>query len=239
MPNLGDAYEEVADEIYGATPKSRLRTAERSVQKILRHKNGGKLLDIGCATGIFLDAASRHFDVEGIELSRWACNETSKRHAVYNKSLAELDLASKYDVVTLFGVIEHFTDPAAELKLMYRILKEDGLVVLYTPDISGWLPRLLKKRWWHIMGMHLYYFSASTLENMLETVGFTDVIVERHTTYFELSSLGRSLCRYRVGRVLNPILNMAGIRDIVIPVTLSGEMLVFAKRPANGTALNE
>jgi SAM-dependent methyltransferase len=239
MPDLSRAYENIADDVYNESPKSRLRTADRCVQKIIRYKKHGHLLDIGCATGIFLDAASRYFDVEGIELSRWAGSEASKSHTVFDKPLSELSLEAKYDVVTLFGVIEHFSDPAGELKLVYSALKEDGLLVLYTPDVSGWLPRFLGKRWWHIMGMHLYYFSASTLRAMLETVGFTDVVVERHTTYFELSSLGRSLCRYKVGRLLNPVFNISGIRNILIPLTLSGEMLVFAKRPASETKLDE
>ncbi len=238
MPDIGGAYETVADDVYTASSKSRVATAERSAQKIIKHKKGGSLLDIGCATGIFLDVASRYFDVEGIELSRWARNESSKRHIVYDKPLSQLSLAPKYDVVTLFGVVEHFSDPAGELRHVYRLLKEGGIVVLYTPDLGGWLPQVLKKRWWHIMGMHLYYFSASTLRRMLETVGFTDVVVEKHTTYFDLSSLGRSLGRYKMGRLLRPIFNVVGVRNILIPLTLSGEMLVFAKRPPDETTLN-
>jgi len=232
MPDISNLYENVIDEIYLSAKPQRLRTAERCVEEILRFKKGGNLLDIGCATGCFLDVASKYFSVTGIELSEWAFKEASKQHEVYNVPLSELNLQKEFDIITLFGVIEHLTDPSKELVLISNILKQDGLLVLYTPDIGGWLPRLMGKQWWNIMGQHLYYFSKATCKMLLKKHDFNISKVMIYPHYFKVSSIGDSMQRYAVGKIFKPVLDLRFIRDIMIPLRLNGEMLVFALKRA-------
>jgi SAM-dependent methyltransferase len=228
MPSLIASYEGQVDETYLASQRQRYVTARRAVRKILRFKTGGRLLDVGCSTGIFLDEASKHFDVEGLELSRWAAARAAKKHMVHQVTLDKLDAGKPFDVVTLFGVIEHFEDPKAELANVRRLMRPGGLLVIYTGDVDAWLPRLLKKKWWWYQGMHFYYFSHDTLSRMLVDLGFEDVRYDIHTVDFELGSLAVSLNRYSVGRLLNSILTLPGLRNISVPLRLSGEMLLFA-----------
>jgi len=228
MPDLSGLYEDVIDDIYLSAEPQRLKSAEKCVEEILRFKKGGDLLDIGCATGCFLDVASKHFNVVGIELSEWAFKEASKRHEVYNAPLAELNFQKEFDIITLFGVIEHLTDPLKELGLINNILKPNGLLILYTPDIGGWLPRLMGRRWWNIMGQHLYYFSKETCKALLEKCSYSVVKVMTYPHYLTMRSIGDSMQRYAVGRIFKPVLNLPFIKDVMIPLKLSGEMLVFA-----------
>ncbi|HVP12325.1 MAG TPA: class I SAM-dependent methyltransferase [Phycisphaerae bacterium] len=233
MPSLESVYTETRDETYLRSRAQRLRTAEHVVDLIRRFRPGGTLLDVGCATGVLLDAASRHFAVEGIELSRWAREEASSRHKVYDRPLADLDLDKQYDVVTLMGVIEHFEDPTREIQAINRVLKPGGLFVLYTGDAEAWLSRLLGKKWWWYQGMHLFYFSRRTCQALLQKCGFTTIRVTTHRTYFQLFSLAVSMRRYWIGSVIEPVMKLPGLRDIMVPLQLSGEMLMFAeKRPA-------
>ena len=51
-----------------------------------------------------------------------------------------------------------------------------------------------------------------------------------HCSYFEVYSLGNSLKRYKLGLLLNPLFNLPGIKNLMIPVKLSGEMLLFATK---------
>jgi SAM-dependent methyltransferase len=234
MPDISEFYEDTVDEIYLAAKESRLRTAEKCVQEILKFKGGGALLDIGCATGCFLDMASKHFNVTGIELSEWAYKEASKRHEVYNVPLSELNLQKEFDVITLFGVIEHFTYPSKELDLISNVLKPGGLLVIYTPDVGGWLPRLMGKRWWNIMGQHLYYFSKDTCRAILKKSGFEVKKVMVYPHYFKLSSIGDSMKRYMVGKLVKPVLDLPFMRDVMMPLKLSGEMLVLAFKQGKG-----
>src|SRR6185503_3783307 len=55
--DLVQAYEEVADERYEAEASGRVETFRRALQDVARHEPGGKLLDVGCHIGIFLDVA--------------------------------------------------------------------------------------------------------------------------------------------------------------------------------------
>lgn len=166
--------------------------------------------------------------VAGIETSRWAHNLAVKRHKVYNKPLSELNLQKKYDIVTLFGIIEHLEDPAKELNLIYNILKPGGLIVIYTGDVDAWLPWLLGKKWWWFQGMHTFYFSRKTLQSLLERHNFKVVATKNNTVFFQLFSLGVSLQRYQIGRVIKPIFNIPLIRNLIIPLEISGEMVMFA-----------
>lgn len=232
MPFFENKYESTEDAVYLDSTQQRKKTYDRLVNNILKYKNRGRLLDVGCATGILLDAASTVFDVEGIELSKWAAKQAAQNHKIYNSPLRETNLPkNSYDIVTLMGVIEHFTEPLQEMKAIAEILRPDGLLVLYTGDVEAWpWPRLLGKKWWWYMGMHVYMFSRRTCTLLLENCGFEIITSENHTTYFSLSSLSRSLNRYYCGRMFSPFLTLPGIRDILVPLTLSGEMLLFAKR---------
>lgn len=230
MPSLSAAYVNQVDSTYLRSEAQRQITAKRSVAALRRFVPGGRLLDIGCATGIFLDAASAYFSVEGIELSRWAAEIAGRKHLVHTCPLAKFPQQAEYDVATLWGVIEHFEDPIAELRAIHRLLNPGGLIVIYTGDIDSWLPRLLGKKWWWFQGMHIYYFSLKSLTKMLERVGFEVVFNDLLTVDFQLFSLGISLRRYRIGGLLAPLLNIPLLRNICIPLRLSGEMVVYARK---------
>ena len=230
MPYLGGLYHDTADEVYLKSQRQRSKTAEKALQKILRFKQGGRLLDVGCSTGIFLDAASKYFDSEGVETSDWACNEAGKRHKVYSTPLSELNFKNRYDVVTLFGVIEHFEDPRKEISSIHNLMKPGGLLVIYTGDIDAWLPQFLGKRWWWYQGMHTFYFSRQTCRSLLEKCGFDVLEAMNHTLYFQLFSLAISINRYPIGRIARPILNMPIVRGLMVPLKISGEMLMFASK---------
>ena len=228
MPSLKDCYVENVDEVYLKSTAQRRVAAQMAVKQIVKLKSSGKLLDVGCAIGLFLDEAKNYFDVTGIELSNWAANIAGKQHKVFRNPLNHLDLKEQFDVITLWGVIEHFDDPRVEMEAVYAALKKGGIVVVYTGDVEAWLPRLLGKKWWWYQGMHLAYFSRLTLSNLLESIGFDVLKCQNYCSYFQLFSLANSLNRYKFSKFLSPILNFPWFRDIMVPIKLSGEMVLYA-----------
>ena len=78
--------------------------------------------------------------------------------------------------------------------------------------------------------MHVFYFSLKTCKAMLDKCGFKVIRNGVHCSYFEVYSLGNSLKRYKLGLLLNPLFNLPGIKNLMIPVKLSGEMLLFATK---------
>lgn len=230
MPHLEPFYADTVDPVYLLSERQRRATARHAVAKIATLEPRGRLLDVGCGTGVFLDTASERYDVEGVELSGWAADIASQRRTVHRRPLSELAFQERFDVVTLWTVIEHLEDPRAELKAVHAALAPGGLVVIYTGDVGAWLARLLGKKWWEYKGMHLFYFSRRTLTRMLGDVGFDVVRCENHRVYFQLFSLAKSLGAYRIGRLVRPLLSLPRIRDIMIPLTLSSQMVLYARK---------
>lgn len=230
MPHLSGCYADTIDKVYVESSHQRYVTAHQAVSRILKFCQGGRLLDVGCNTGIFLDEAKKYFDVRGLEISAWAAKIASQRHQIYQNPLSDLNLNTTFDVVTLWGVIEHFEDPFLELNLIYKALVPNGLCVIYTGDVSAWLPRLLKKRWWWYQGMHLHYFSKNTLSRLVRRCGFEVIGFETYCAYFQLFSLASSISRYRIGRLFVPILQLPKLKKMLVPLSINGEMVMYLRK---------
>jgi SAM-dependent methyltransferase len=144
----------------------------------------GRLLDVGCSTGQFLaKARGAGWDACGIEYSAGSA-DFARRHfdlpveqgSIHDTALADGSL----DLVTMFDVIEHVPDPAADLARAWRLLRPGGWYVASTPNIDGLFPQAsynLARRldyWPHPEPpYHLYQFSVRTLSAMLVQAGFT------------------------------------------------------------------
>lgn len=155
----------------------------------IKDKGEGRLLDVGCGYGIFLNLAKdQGWEVYGIELSEDACQFARKNFSL-NVFCGDLKEASfpkdHFDVVTLWNVLEHTTNPLEQLLEIKRILKDNGLLFIRLPNflfqeksrcIGEAFDRLffghtnLSRK---ISVSHLYAFTPSSIANLLERVGFS------------------------------------------------------------------
>ncbi len=139
----------------------------------------GRLLDVGCGTGTFLERArARGWDVAGTELSRTgAAAARAAGLAVAEGELWEAGFPEgTFDVVTCWHVIEHVADPRRLVGEIARVLRPGGALVLATPNLEdrifraayvlarGRRPRLYEPGEREI---HLYIFSADTLRRLV------------------------------------------------------------------------
>ena len=116
------------------------------LKKIKEIKPQGKFMDIGCATGVFLDMAQKEgYDAKGVDISEFACKYTYENFGIktLQGKLEDLHLEDKsFDIITMWDVIEHVPDPHAFLKEVHRILKDDGIIFVLTindSSLMGWL----------------------------------------------------------------------------------------------------
>lgn len=165
----------------------RLREArERAGLITQRFGRPGRLLDVGCSTGMFLRAAREQgWEVHGLDVSPGAIAHA--RATGLDASVGTLELAEfppgSFDAVTLFDCLEHMLEPIDALRSAWRLLKTDGLLIVTTPNIDGFSPqatyRLLGKTigaWEHpIPPHHLYQFSRRTLLRALGQAGFRPI----------------------------------------------------------------
>ena len=143
-----------------------------------------RIFDVGAGSGYFLNQAREFgFEVYGSELSDAAICSAHRR---YNITLSPLPLEQElrtdfFDVVTMWGLIEHVLDPLSIIKQAFRLLRCGGFLYIYTPvwcfydDIGlglaqycGWT-RLLDRR---INLAHLQLFSKESMRKTLAAIGF-------------------------------------------------------------------
>ena len=110
--------------------------------------NGGRVLDVGCGRGNFLDAMSkRGFEVFGTELSEESAQRARKRHPdrIFVGDLKGVPVpAGSVDMITLWHVVEHLTDPMEYLREIERLLRPGGVVVLAQRNIESMQARFAR-----------------------------------------------------------------------------------------------
>ncbi len=139
----------------------------------------GRLLDIGCATGVLIDHYSRAgWNTEGIEIclpsARYGME--TRNLTIKTVTLEEAHYPSgSFDVIHASHLIEHLADPRGFLSEVHRVLADKGLLVLTTPNAAGAQARLLGKRWRSVIPDHIHLFSKKNLTSMLEAEGFRPI----------------------------------------------------------------
>ena len=162
----------------------KLATMRRRLPVISAQARGPRLLDVGCATGFFIEAAlEAGFDAAGIELSpvaiRLARPEVQARITCGDVNTLLSTDSRRFDVVTAFDIIEHTLDPAAFLDDIGRVLAPGGLLVLSTPDTGHWLRTVMRARWPMLQpDQHTYLFSKAAMRTLLVDRGYDPVRIE-------------------------------------------------------------
>ena len=174
----------------------RFGSAKR-LRAIQRHAQGGRMLDVGCGTGLFLEAckASGQWKVAGIEPTQQACEyvRSSLQVPIHHGTLADFTPPEQpFDLITLWNVLEHVPDPAASIRRCHAMLADGGLLALTIPNVEGIGKRVFGKYWvgWDLP-RHLFIFPRPMLETMLGDLGFEVVDARCLSTSYAL--LGHSL----------------------------------------------
>ena len=163
--------------------KNRLDTkCKNRLKEILYFKKSGKVLDIGCGDGYFLNyLKQKGWQVRGVEISEFAAQKIKEKYDIdiFCGELSQAGYPEEYfDVVSLFEVLEHLPDPSGTLLEVQRIIKKTGLLIMTVPNFDS-LQRLLFGKYWHIIDppRHLFYFSRTTLDNILKKSNFSLSII--------------------------------------------------------------
>lgn len=151
---------------------------------------GAAVLDVGCATGVFLATLrARGFEVAGQELSPASARAAREIGIeVCAAPLEECDFGRRFDLITAYDVIEHLRDPRALLRRLRRLVRDDGAVAVRTPNHASWLRALTGRRWlWYLPPAHLHHFSAASLASLAAQEGFEVArVATGSTTYLFL-----------------------------------------------------
>lgn len=161
-------------------------TRHREIKKIIEEVRGGKILDIGCADGVFtreILRKTRAAKIIGIDVVPSSLRWARKHWGGQKKMRFRLGDAHKlkfgdreFDAVFALEVLEHVFEPEKVLQEVKRVLKEDGYAILLVPSES----KLFKIVWflWHYMGRmvwkdtHIQDFKKDSLIKLCKDMGF-------------------------------------------------------------------
>jgi len=120
----------------------------------------GKLLDVGAGGGEFTYVSSQlGFESMGIEPNIGYSNYAKDQYEANIKTGQLADVDGKFDVITMFHVMEHIPDPVKTFKKLYDLLNEDGFLFVEVPNIESFSQSPNNT----FFKAHIHYFSASTL----------------------------------------------------------------------------
>ena len=167
----------------------------RNLMEIARIVKRGNLLEIGCATGYFLQAARDDFgfDVFGVELDEESSQFAREKRGldVRTTILEEAGFPENmFDVVYMRVVLEHIRKPRDLLQEIHRIMRRGGLIVIEVPNVDGLIYKFVGEREVCVFGFeHVNFFSDKTLTSVLKKTGFETIEIKMESLGFTLPSL--------------------------------------------------
>lgn len=207
----------------------------RILEKIHRYKRPpGRILDVGCAAGFFMDLARREgWEAFGVEVSPVSAGYAKEQLKldVYNGPFEEAVYPHEYfDVVFMGDILEHFTNPLASLREANRVLKAGGLVVLDTPNIASPTAKFYGKRWVLLAPpYHLFYFSVKNIGLLMDKAGFQVLELQTDRTLFHNELQGSDKLS---SKVVNLLFDNRLFSSLVKRFNLGTKMVVFATKVA-------
>lgn len=223
-------YENLKDPGYENTRNERKLQEQRLLKTFRKYKPEGKLLDIGAGSGIMIEAAlERGYQAEGVEPSTWLQENAQKRGLpVYQGVFPHPKTTGPYDVITFVDVVEHVIKPGELLNEIHRSMKDDGILVLVTPDVKSLAARLLRFKWWHFRFAHIGYFNRKTLRMLLERCNYEIISMSRPSWYFTLKYLGVRFLSFFPKFLRFPLPKF--LDKIIVPVNLRDSILVICRK---------
>ena len=185
-------YTRLEDREYSEEAEGRAKNFKTLLKRLKRLKPGKTLLDIGAASGIFLDLALQEgYEIEGIEPSAYLVKEAGKRYGIHLfKGTMENYIQGKpgktFSVITLLDIIEHLVEPDDFMTQLDRLIEDHGLLVIVTPDIDSLAARITGRRWWHFRIAHINFFNWGSLGYLLQKHDYEIILKKRYVWNFSL-----------------------------------------------------
>ncbi len=193
------------DECFEKEKSSVARTYNQILKEIETYKKKGRLLDIGCGRGEFLDRARKKgWEVYGLDFSQPSAHY-AKKHFGIEVLVSNFEKANFnenfFDVVTMWDYLEHTKKPSLILEKAAKSIKKDGILVVASPNLDSLLEITAKFIYRISFGKvemplakqypftHHYHFTLETLAKYLEKCGFKIIKVIKENTHLERLNL--------------------------------------------------
>ncbi len=197
--------------------------------------NKGKILDIGCSSGYFLDVMDG-WDRYGVEISKQYADITKSKYKdkIFIGSFSDYTQNENFfDVITLQDCLDHMLNPVEVIKKCKYLLKPKGLLVVKVHNMDCLYAKLAGKYFYaFIPPTHLFYFNKKSLSVLFNKTGFKVIsfnyfahLLKIKTAFYRLSK-GNNNIFYKISRYLYK----TSIGDISFKKNLHDIVTVFAQK---------
>lgn len=166
-----DSKANLVDKLYQIVKQHSIKKKYKTILKL--KSNTKTLLDIGSGTGDFL-SASNHYNIGSIGTEP---NEHARKLSIKKGNIVVSDLDQikdkKFDVITLWHVLEHVYNPEQYLKNINALLEKDGLLLIAVPNYKSYDSNYYKNYWAaYDVPRHLWHFSRCGMKELLKQQNF-------------------------------------------------------------------
>jgi SAM-dependent methyltransferase len=224
------------------TKEMKIATFELRLNLIQQFISTGKILDIGCATGYFLELASKKgFEPYGVEYSDYSASIAQNKFGQQNIFCGTLEQChfqnNSFDVIAMSDLIEHVRNPIDTLTKASSLLKDNGVIMIMTPDTKTISHLLMGKRWTHYKLEHFFYFNKRAIRCVAKKIGLELAHYEKSKKALTINYLHTQFNVYKHW-LLTPLVNLAysilskKLSSKVFYISI-GEMVVILKKIKN------
>jgi len=231
---LKELYRQMDPRVYDSELHGRNRTAKTHLRIVQRYLRPGRVLDVGCASGLFLFHAMQvGWSVTGIEPNEALCEDARRilggKGSVYCDALETVSLEGKFDAITAWDVLEHVPHPRAFLSACRSLLRPGGFLFLNVPDLDSWEGKLLGRRWPLLLPEHLNYFNKHSLSLCAKQADLVSVQFGRRLAWFSLNYITYRITQHGIyGSHWLRALAQGQLGRFVLPVSLGEVFIVLS-----------
>ena len=191
---------------------------QRRLKMVKNLKNTGALLDIGAGIGQFLFFAGHDFEVQGTEISKTAIKTAKEKYNLnlIKGEIEDIDFGDRrFDVITLFHILEHVPDPSSVIERCYELLSDKGVLIIAVPnEINSLIKRPVKRL---LSILHIGKFKKYGKFG-LPKIELNGSLSEIHLSHFTVPALKEWLNKKNlviVEDTLDPYSAATGIKKII------------------------
>ncbi|MFN8353495.1 MAG: class I SAM-dependent methyltransferase [Spirosomataceae bacterium] len=191
----------IIDKVYHLVRNYTLKSKLQLINSL--ESDGNQLLDIGCGTGMFLKICKTNgWNVTGVEPDSGA--RTLAIANVINSNIEseiwKLDPTKKYDIITMWHVLEHVHQLEKYLAWLSNHLNPNGKVLIAVPNLESWDAKKYQRYWAaYDVPRHLYHFNQANIKDLLELSNFK--IEKTLPMYFDSFYVSMLSTKYRDGKI--------------------------------------
>lgn len=177
-----DSSKSLFDKAYQSVKKMMLAQKLKLINSFATEEK--TILDIGAGTGDFLQYISKHnWKVSGVEPNEKARNLAKRKNLNLLRDLSSFN-NEKFDVITLWHVLEHIPNLKEQIEQFHHLLKPNGVLVIAVPNFESYDAKYYKEYWAaYDVPRHLWHFSKKGIKRLFTKYNFVQKSI--HPLWFD------------------------------------------------------